>query len=101
MFEQHSALAVQGSLSMWHSVPPQTPPLQASVQQSRALLQATPSARQASRHFTMPVPDSGSQRPLQQLLLAALHSVPGASQLAAPPLPPDPDMPPTPAAPPA
>lgn len=42
--EQHSASSVQSSLSIAHSVPPHTPSLQASEQQSSAFSHATPSA---------------------------------------------------------
>src|SRR5262249_12931391 len=46
MFEQQSELAVHESLSILHSPPPHTPPKQPSEQQSSALVQGTPSARQ-------------------------------------------------------
>jgi hypothetical protein len=66
MFEQHSALAAQLSLSILHSPPPQRPPKQPSVQQSSAWLHATPSAKQALVHCLTPAcPVTGSQRPLQ------------------------------------
>ena len=72
MFEQQSALAVQLSLSTLHSVVPQTPPLQPSEQQSRAFVQATPSATQMLVHCLTPdIPVTGSQRPLQQSVSAA------------------------------
>src|SRR5262249_62013745 len=109
MLEQHSALALQLVLSILQMPPPQTPPLQPSEQQSSALLHATPLAKQKSRHLTCPVPDSGSQRPLQQVLLVGLQAVPGASQDGdpaepalpeAPPVPPAPPAPPTPPTPP-
>ncbi len=79
MFEQHSAATVHGSLSILHCAPPQTPPLQFSSQQSKALVQAVPAPTQKGRHLTSPVPVSGSQRPLQQSPEVA-HSVPAASQ---------------------
>jgi hypothetical protein len=72
MLEQQSALAVQLSLSILHSVAPQTPPLQPSEQQSSAFVQAMPSAVQMFVHWVTPdMPVTGSQRPLQQSLLAA------------------------------
>ena len=66
MFEQHSAFAAQPSLSTLHRPPPQRPPKQPSEQQSSAVVQATPSAKQAFVHCTTPAcPVTGSQRPLQ------------------------------------
>jgi hypothetical protein len=50
MFEQHCELAVHGSLSTPHSMPPHTPPLQSRLQQSVALVHATPSATQSGKH---------------------------------------------------
>jgi len=66
MFEQHSALVVQASLSTLHRPPPQRPPKQPSEQQSSAFVHATPSAKQAFVHRMTPAcPVTGSQRPLQ------------------------------------
>jgi len=74
--EQHSALAVQGSPFTWQIPPPHTPWKQPSEQQSYARVQAMPSAKQCSAHVLVSSPGaSGSQRPLQQVLLFS-HSVP-------------------------
>src|SRR5436309_2060747 len=63
----------------------QTPPKQPSEQQSWALLHATPSARQASRHSMTPAcPVTGSHRPLQQSA-ATLHAFAGAPHESGPP----------------
>jgi hypothetical protein len=77
MFEQHSELAAQASLSTRHSPPPQRPPKQPSEQQSSAFVQATPSAKQAFVHCTTPAwPVTGAQRALQHWSFA-VQSVPG------------------------
>jgi hypothetical protein len=100
MFEQHSAFAVQASLSTLHSPPPQRPLKQPSEQQSSDFVQATPSAKQAFVHWMTPdMPVTGSQRPLQHCVLL-VQSVAGPWH-APPPTTPVPPLPvPAPLAPP-
>jgi hypothetical protein len=102
MFEQHSAFAVQASLSTLHSPPPQRPLKQPSEQQSSAFVHATPSAKHAFVHCTTPdMPVTGSQRPLQHCALL-VQSVAGPWQAPPPgatPVPPVADAPPPPPAP--
>jgi hypothetical protein len=101
MFEQHSAFVVQASLSTLHSPPPQRPLKQPSEQQSSAVAQATPSAKQAFVHWMTPdMPVTGSQRPLQHCALL-VQSVAGPWQApppgpTPPPVPVPPNTPPVP-----
>jgi hypothetical protein len=76
--EQHALSVAQGLPAVAHSVPPQTPPLHASAQQSLALSQRAPSARQYWAQASELAWGAGSHRPLQQPL-RVVHGAPGAA----------------------